>query len=109
MLTKSESFSKSYYIHELILQDGRYLFPNDEGEMDRMDLQHHVWTLMLGGKLYLAPIPKDKVHRALDIGTGTGIWAIDFADDHPETVVIGVDLSGIQPTYAPPNLVCVSL
>lgn len=33
----------------------------------------------------------------LDIGTGTGIWAIDFADEHPETTVIGTDLSPIQP------------
>jgi cyclopropane fatty-acyl-phospholipid synthase-like methyltransferase len=40
----------------------------------------------------------------LDVGTGTGIWAIDFADEHPETAVIGVDLSPIQPVYVPPNL-----
>jgi hypothetical protein len=33
--------------------------------------------LTLGGKLYLAPIPKD-IHNALDVGTGTGIWATDF-------------------------------
>jgi methylase of polypeptide subunit release factors len=32
----------------------------------------------------------------LDIGTGTGIWAIDFADEHPEAEVIGTDLSPIQ-------------
>lgn len=40
----------------------------------------------------------------LDIGTGTGIWAIDFADDHPEASVLGVDLSPIQPSFIPPNL-----
>lgn len=32
----------------------------------------------------------------IDIGTGTGIWAIDFADEHPESEVIGTDLSPIQ-------------
>jgi len=41
--------------------------------------------------------------RALDIGTGTGIWAIDFADEHPNTDVIGTDLSPIQPSLVPPN------
>ena len=40
----------------------------------------------------------------LDIGTGTGIWAIDFGDDHPESQVLGVDLSPIQPTFTPPNV-----
>jgi tRNA G46 methylase TrmB len=36
--------------------------------------------------------------QVLDIGTGTGIWAIDYADAHPDSTVIGVDLSPIQPT-----------
>lgn len=40
----------------------------------------------------------------LDVGTGTGIWAVDFADEHPESEVIGVDLSPIQPQFVPPNL-----
>lgn len=34
----------------------------------------------------------------LDLGTGTGIWAIDFADEYPSANVIGTDLSPIQPT-----------
>lgn len=38
------------------------------------------------------------------MGTGTGIWAIDFADKHPESKVIGVDLSPIQPSFLPPNV-----
>ncbi|KAL2682431.1 hypothetical protein Neosp_006882 [[Neocosmospora] mangrovei] len=58
-----------------------YVLPNDSSEQERLDLQHHLFTLTLGGKLYLSPIGKDDkpVRRCLDAGTGTGVWAIDFA------------------------------
>jgi len=39
----------------------------------------------------------------LDVGTGTGIWAIDYADEHPNAEVIGVDLSPVQSSIVPPN------
>ncbi|OJJ46515.1 hypothetical protein ASPZODRAFT_25608 [Penicilliopsis zonata CBS 506.65] len=81
---------------------GAYLIPNDEDEQDRMDLLHHIYGLVLGGELNLAPIKDPR--RVLDIGTGTGIWAIDFADQYPNAEVIGNDLSPIQPKWVPPNL-----
>ena len=40
----------------------------------------------------------------LDIGTGTGIWAIDMADLYPSAVVTGTDLSPTQPSWVPPNV-----
>jgi hypothetical protein len=45
-----------------------------------LDLQHHLFTLTFDGKLHIAPIEEIKggIHNVLDIGTGTGIWAIDF-------------------------------
>lgn len=52
-------------------------------------------------KLYLAPI--NRPNRVLDVGTGTGIWAIEFADQNPESDVLGTDLSPIQPEYVPAN------
>jgi ubiquinone/menaquinone biosynthesis C-methylase UbiE len=39
----------------------------------------------------------------LDLATGTGIWAIEFAEQFPSAHVIGTDLSPIQPAYVPPN------
>ncbi|KAF7895560.1 uncharacterized protein EAF01_009522 [Botrytis porri] len=83
-------------------RDGKYLMPNDDDEQDRMDLLHHVFNLVLDGKLYLAPI--ENPQRVLDVGTGTGIWAIDFADQYPSSHVVGCDLSPIQPGWIPPNL-----
>lgn len=44
-----------------------------------MDLGHHIYSLVLGGKLHVAPL-SNTPQRVLDIGTGTGIWAIDFAE-----------------------------
>ncbi|MCJ1434852.1 hypothetical protein MMC27_004222 [Xylographa pallens] len=82
--------------------DGAYYLPNDEIETDRLDLQHHVWRLTLNGALYLSPI-SDSIASVLDVGTGTGIWAIEFAQEHPSVQIIGVDLSPIQPTFVPPN------
>jgi hypothetical protein len=40
------------------------------------DLQHHLFLLTLSGKLHLAPIRNPQ--NVLDIGTGTGIWAMEF-------------------------------
>jgi SAM-dependent methyltransferase len=84
-------------------REGHYVLPNDEPEQDRQDLLHHVRNLALNGALFRAPISKN-IQRVLDIGTGTGIWAIDFADSYPGTEVVGTDLSPIQPSWVPPNL-----
>jgi SAM-dependent methyltransferase len=87
-------------------KDGKYVLPNDEAENERLDLQHNLFLLTLDDRLGLAPPNESnsKAKHVLDIGTGTGIWAIDYADEHPETQVIGVDLSPIQPAFVPPNL-----
>ncbi|KAF7552798.1 hypothetical protein G7Z17_g4103 [Cylindrodendrum hubeiense] len=42
--------------------------------------------------------------KVLDIGTGTGLWPIDFADEFPGAEVIGTDISPIQPAWVPPNV-----
>ena len=43
-----------------------------------MDLSHHVFAMVYKGNLYRAPI--DKPERVLDVGTGTGIWVMDFGE-----------------------------
>lgn len=87
-------------------KDGKYVIPNDEREQERLDLQHHLFLLTFENKLYLSPAGRDghELKNVLDVGTGTGIWAVDFADEFPGTSVIGVDLSPIQSPFVPPNL-----
>ena len=81
---------------------GKYVVPYDEGEQERMDLHYHSMRLSIQNKLFHAPVGTPT--RILDVGTGTGIWAMDVADEFPAAEVIGFDLSPIQPTYVPPNL-----
>ena len=66
-------------------------------------MTHHIFRLTLDGNLFIAPIGETP-QRVLDLGTGTGIWAIEFADLYPTASVVGTDLSPIQPLYVPPNL-----
>ncbi|KAF2192702.1 S-adenosyl-L-methionine-dependent methyltransferase [Zopfia rhizophila CBS 207.26] len=84
--------------------DAAYLLPNDEREQERLEGQHQTWLMILGGKLHLAPL-KPNIQNVLDVATGTGVWAMDFADLYPSAKVIGTDLSPIQPNLSsvPPN------
>ncbi|KAM5353156.1 hypothetical protein ACJZ2D_016955 [Fusarium nematophilum] len=82
---------------------GQYSFPNDDTEQDRLDMIHHVFYRLLEDRLFLAPIEPNGLN-ILDIGTGTGIWAIQLGDEHPSATVVGNDLSPIQPDWVPPNV-----
>ncbi|KAL8903045.1 MAG: hypothetical protein Q9171_007530 [Xanthocarpia ochracea] len=82
-------------------RDGAYWGPNDETHNDQQDIAHHAWRLALNNQLYLAPVQRPE--RILDVGTGTGIWAIEMAERFPEAQVVGTDLSPIQPIWVPPN------
>ncbi|KAJ0370968.1 hypothetical protein COL26b_009859 [Colletotrichum chrysophilum] len=81
---------------------GQYLLPNDETEQERLDMTHHVFLLTLKGELCATHL--DNPQKILDIGTGTGIWAIEIGDAFPSAEVTGTDLSPIQPIWVPPNV-----
>ncbi|KKA17873.1 TAM domain methyltransferase [Rasamsonia emersonii CBS 393.64] len=82
--------------------EGLYPYPNDEQELDRLDMQHQIWKKLNDDKLYFAPLTNPK--RILDIGTGSGIWPIEMAAIFPDATITGTDLSPVQPTQVPPNV-----
>ncbi|KIO32981.1 hypothetical protein M407DRAFT_18137 [Tulasnella calospora MUT 4182] len=107
-------FSNSSEDRYLILQEifGRiinstnehYMLPADVSEHMRLDIQHEMLKHKLGG-LYPREVASD-VRRmmsrqrseddpppaALDIGTGSGSWAIDMARQFPNAEITGMDI-----------------
>lgn len=91
-----------------------YLLPSDEKEWGRLDKQGSAMTVSFDGHLYpcadvveaiLDPsTPGEK--RILDLGCGTGGWAIDMATKFPHAVVTGVDVAPtpLDMDTLPPNL-----
>lgn len=83
---------------------GRYPIANDDIEQKREDMKHAMMLELTNGKLYFAPIG-DNPKKILDIGTGTGIWAVEMGDKFPQAQnVLGTDLSPIQPEWLPENV-----
>ncbi|KAF2459535.1 S-adenosyl-L-methionine-dependent methyltransferase [Lineolata rhizophorae] len=74
---------------------GSYPYPNDDPELERQDLQYEILKVLFGGRNFFAPLdnPKD----ILDIGCGTGKWAIEMGCYFPNSRVTGIDLTPCQP------------
>lgn len=81
---------------------GKYPMPNDKREQERLDFQHKALQITFAGHLHFSPLGPN-TQNVLDLGTGTGIWAIEFANEYPTIQVLGTDLSAIQPIDVPQN------
>lgn len=69
--------------------DAPYILPKDPGEVNRLDFQHYMLRSYLRAN-YLAPITQP--HDILDVGSGTGRWAIQLAQQFPRANVISLDI-----------------
>jgi SAM-dependent methyltransferase len=108
-LTHHRASTRSLYAQDLdyVEENGRrycgsYYMPNDDKEQDRLRLVHQVYLHVFDCQL--TSVPLNDPEEILDIGTGTGEWAIGMADQYPNCKVTGIDISAIQPTAVPENV-----
>jgi len=78
-----------------------YPLPNDLPEQVRLDSLHFVLSTVCGGDV-LAPISR-KATNIVDCGCGSGAWAISVAEQFPNAVVDGLDLSPPTEDLVPDN------
>lgn len=104
-----------------------YPFPNDKQQLETEAVLDYLWRITLTSMKKFHRLPDERLlaesplfyaslgeslQDVLDIGTGNGIWAMDYgtnapygsistnallADRYPSAHVIGVDISSVQP------------
>ncbi|KAM0190730.1 hypothetical protein ACHAPI_009256 [Fusarium lateritium] len=100
--SRSKRFFQSF-VKKFNKSSVRYgLVANSQQEQDRNVIQHTVIVYVFEGHLHLSPITS-RPKRVLDIGTGPGTWALEFAQKHPHCSVLGVDIEPVKPAYSRPN------
>ncbi|KAF4945087.1 hypothetical protein FGADI_12201 [Fusarium gaditjirri] len=84
-----------------------YVLGRDISGSIRLDAQHLLWRLHTGYTLHPA-IPRSGNMKIAEVGTGTGVWLFDLAQELPDTVCLdGYDISATQfPSQElyPPNV-----
>ncbi|PNS17324.1 hypothetical protein CAC42_7007 [Sphaceloma murrayae] len=89
-------------------QRGLYWLPHDETELERLDITFGVIYNedKLAEPLHSAPLNHEpgQPPRILDIGCGTGFWAMEMADKYPQAEVVGTDIINCQPAEIPRNV-----
>lgn len=85
---------KKQYANTYIVQDRE-----NTDELARLTIQDHLLTASMGGPLAEQADPSI-FRRVLDIGCGTGGWAIEAARTYPSMSVSGIDISHRMIEYA---------
>lgn len=73
-------------------------------EATRLDQLHLALTEYCGIPLFRAELPGFAPRAILEMGTGTGAWAIEAAERYPEAAVTAIDISPMPERPLPSNL-----
>ncbi|KAF7351060.1 Methyltransferase str3 [Mycena sanguinolenta] len=79
-----------------------YALISDGAEWDRLDAQHNGIARYLEHKL--APVDLGKPRKILEIGSGSGAWAIQAAKTYPDAEVLAVDMNALPARPLPSNI-----
>ncbi|KAF0556899.1 S-adenosyl-L-methionine-dependent methyltransferase [Gigaspora margarita] len=84
-----------------------YFFPNDDLEIDRLQLQHYMMRFIWRSN-FSSPV-RDLLDeggaRVLDVGCGPATWVLEMASEFPKSEFIGVDVVPVMPlTIKPKNV-----
>ncbi|KAK0194735.1 S-adenosyl-L-methionine-dependent methyltransferase [Armillaria mellea] len=71
-------------------------------EWERLDEFHHGMKSFLKGRLSFAPIEDPR--RIIDVGAGSGAWAIQAAEIFPESQIVAADIKPLPPRPFPSNV-----
>ena len=81
---------------------GEYYMPIDVIEQTRLLLFNDIYYELFNNRHTTVPLQDPQ--KILDIGTGTGEWAMAMGEEYPAAEVIGVDIAKIQPDAPPLNV-----
>ncbi|CAI2167122.1 16122_t:CDS:2, partial [Funneliformis geosporum] len=81
----------------------RYLLPNDDEEIDRLQLQHYLLRYVWQNN-FSSPVNEILLSGAdvLDVGCGPGTWILEMATEYPQSRFIGIDIAPIFPSEIKP-------
>ncbi|ETW86799.1 hypothetical protein HETIRDRAFT_153621 [Heterobasidion irregulare TC 32-1] len=85
-----------------------YQLPADDEELERLDMQHVMFKVVMGKYPpplveILSEVIPGEPKACLDLGCGSGSWIMDVARDFPNCQAVAVDLVPMQAEDMPPN------
>ncbi|KAJ3296786.1 hypothetical protein HK104_001202 [Borealophlyctis nickersoniae] len=84
-----------------------YPLPHDDDELERLNMQHYFLRYIFQTN-FCAPIDetlRTSDTKILDVGCGSGIWAMEMGTEYRNAQITAIDLAPAQPTtIKPPNV-----
>ncbi|CAG8741692.1 921_t:CDS:2, partial [Racocetra fulgida] len=84
-----------------------YFFPNDDQEIDRLQLQHYMMRFIWRSNFSspMRDLLEEGYAQVLDVGCGPATWLLEMASDFPKCEFTGVDVVPVMPlTIKPQNI-----